>query len=190
MKAVLFGVGVVALLELANIGMAQNASINLSHPTTTANVIDNAAQEIGTIKVTEAPEGVLLNIDLENLPAGKHGFHIHRVGTCADNEEFKDSGGHIGKDDSQHGLLNPEGHEDGDLPNLIVSEDGRAEAELFVTDLQLRGQLSPNDDSILLDADGSAFIIHENPDDHMTQPIGGAGERIACGALQGNRETL
>ena len=35
----------------------------------------------------------------------------------------------------------------------------------------------------LLDADGSAVIIHELPDDHRTQPIGGAGGRIACGII-------
>jgi len=37
----------------------------------------------------------------------------------------------------------------------------------------------------LLDADGSAIVIHANPDDHMTQPIGGAGARVACGAITG-----
>ena len=35
----------------------------------------------------------------------------------------------------------------------------------------------------LLDEDGSAVIIHEQPDDHLTQPIGGAGGRIACGVI-------
>ena len=28
-----------------------------------------------------------------------------------------------------------------------------------------------------------AVIIHEHPDDHMTQPIGGAGGRIGCGIV-------
>ncbi len=35
----------------------------------------------------------------------------------------------------------------------------------------------------LLDEDGSAVIIHEHPDDHLTQPIGSAGGRIACGVI-------
>jgi Cu-Zn family superoxide dismutase len=36
----------------------------------------------------------------------------------------------------------------------------------------------------LLDLDGSTLIIHENPDDHQTQPIGGSGNRVACGAVK------
>ena len=37
----------------------------------------------------------------------------------------------------------------------------------------------------LVDKDGSALVIHANPDDYKTQPIGGAGARIACGAISG-----
>jgi len=32
-----------------------------------------------------------------------------------------------------------------------------------------------------MDKDGSALVIHANPDDYKTQPIGGAGARIVCG---------
>jgi len=35
----------------------------------------------------------------------------------------------------------------------------------------------------LLDENGSAVIVHENPDDHMGQPIGGAGGRIGSGII-------
>lgn len=36
----------------------------------------------------------------------------------------------------------------------------------------------------LLDNDGSALVIHANPDDYTTQPIGGAGDRIACAVIR------
>jgi Cu-Zn family superoxide dismutase len=36
----------------------------------------------------------------------------------------------------------------------------------------------------LRDADGSAVVIHANPDDHMAQPIGGAGPRVACAVIK------
>ncbi|HMK71917.1 MAG TPA: superoxide dismutase family protein, partial [Myxococcaceae bacterium] len=35
----------------------------------------------------------------------------------------------------------------------------------------------------LLDADGTALVIHAKPDDYRTQPSGDAGERIACGVI-------
>jgi Cu-Zn family superoxide dismutase len=35
----------------------------------------------------------------------------------------------------------------------------------------------------LLDEDGSAVVIHADPDDHRTQPIGGSGARVGCGII-------
>jgi Cu-Zn family superoxide dismutase len=36
----------------------------------------------------------------------------------------------------------------------------------------------------LLDADGSSIVVHASPDDYKTQPIGGAGARVACGVVK------
>ena len=78
-----------------------------------------------------------------------------------------------------HGLLNPEGPEPGDIPNIFVGADGVGEMEAFTSLVSLVE--GPNN---LLDADGSTFIIHENADDHVTQPIGGAGARVVCGVIE------
>ena len=72
-----------------------------------------------------------------------------------------------------------DGPDSGDLPNLYVGADGSAMAEFFATRVSVAGGDMP----ALLDEDGSAVIIHEQPDDHLTQPIGGAGGRIACGVI-------
>ena len=79
-----------------------------------------------------------------------------------------------------HGLRNPEGPDHGDLPNLYAGADGSAQAEFFTVLVSVAGGDLPS----LLDEDGSAVIIHENPDDHLIQPIGGAGGRIACGIIE------
>ena len=35
----------------------------------------------------------------------------------------------------------------------------------------------------LFDADGSSIVIHADPDDHVTDPTGNSGARIACGTI-------
>ena len=78
-----------------------------------------------------------------------------------------------------HGLRHPDGPDNGDLPNLYVAGDGTARADFYTTCVAVQ-----DGEPALLDADGSAVIIHENPDDHMTPPVGGAGGRIACGIIE------
>jgi Cu-Zn family superoxide dismutase len=87
----------------------------------------------------------------------------------------------VGKVKDAHGLMNPKGPEPGDLPNIFVGADGVGEMEAFTSLVSLDGGKHG-----LLDADGSTFIIHQNADNHITQPIGGAGPRVACGTIRAN----
>ncbi|HYY83906.1 MAG TPA: superoxide dismutase family protein, partial [Beijerinckiaceae bacterium] len=105
------------------------------------------------------------------------GLHFHAVGDCSDTGQFQLSKGHVNHDSSKHGLLNPEGPDDGDLPNIYANADGSANAEV-VTDLALSGERG------LRDADGSALVIHASEDDHSTQPIGNAGARVGCAVIK------
>ena len=127
---------------------------------------------IGTVVMQQGSGGFLVTVMVDGIEPGPHGIHIHSVGMCM--PDFKASGGHINVDNRQHGLLNPGGPDNGDLPNIYATADGTVQAELFTTLV---------DRDLLMDEDGSAIVIHENPDDHNTQPIGGAGGRIACGVL-------
>ena len=75
------------------------------------------------------------------------------------------------------------GPDNGDLPLLHVGANGSAVAEFYTTLVSLSADAHARQPG-LFDADGSAVIIHANPDDHLTQPIGGAGDRIACGVIE------
>ena len=125
------------------------------------------------------PSGLLLRVDASGLPPGWHGFHIHAVGRCED-AGFQSAGPHAGHGGGAHGLLNSAGPETGDLPNLFADASGRVRAEAYTGLVSLDGQ---NARPAIMDGDGAAFVIHANADDHTSQPIGGAGPRIACGVV-------
>ena len=134
-----------------------------------ATMINKEGAEIGFARLTQAPTGVLIHIKVSGLKPGKHGLHLHSLGVCE----------HVGKVKGAHGLMNPKGPEPGDLPNLFVGADGVGETEVFTTMVSIK-----KGDNPLLDSDGSTFIIHVAEDDHITQPIGGAGARVACGIIE------
>jgi Cu-Zn family superoxide dismutase len=167
--------------SLLTLAMSVAVSVPALAQEVTSDILNNKGESIGTINATKAADGVLLNVDLKSLPPGPHGFHVHAVGDCSDHDHFKKAAGHVKDEEGdEHGLLNPKGPEAGDLPNLIVHQDGTVKAEIYAPDLEIGG----NDPENLLDKDGSSFMIHANADDHKTQPIGGAGDRIACGVIK------
>lgn len=148
----------------------------------TAQIVDRQGQPIGTATLAEGPAGVLIHVAAKGLPAGPKGIHIHSVGTCEDADKgFVASKGHLNPDGKKHGLMNAEGPDAGDLPVIFVAADGNVEAELFTPLASLKGT---GGRAAILDTDGAALVIHENRDDHATQPIGGAGARIACGVIK------
>lgn len=143
----------------------------------TGDILGNEGTSIGNINLIEGPNGVLIEVNIEegSLSEGWHAIHLHQTGDCSDTGEYKASGGHIGKIEGGHGLLNPKGPEPGDLTNLYVAANGSVHYETFTNYVAM---------SDILDDDGSAAIIHEGRDDHMSQPIGGAGSRVACAVIE------
>lgn len=160
---------------------AQSAAARAPVGTTGQAVLVNAQGEtIGRVDLRQGPTGLVIRVEASGLTPGWHGVHIHAAGECA--APFTSSGAHInhGEPKAPHGLLNAQGPDDGDLPNLYAGPDGKVNAELFTTRARIS---SEGPGQWLWDEDGSAVIIHANPDDHSSQPIGGAGDRVACAAL-------
>lgn len=161
-------------------GLASLPAIASAADTSSGNLIgtDNASH--GTIQVTEAPDGVLLRIEAKGLPPGWHGVHFHEKGDCTP-PKFTSAGSHVHEAmPVVHGLMNPDGNDAGDLPNIYVGADGTATVELYSTLVSLTPH---GNHPALLDADGSSLVIHAKPDDYRSQPIGGAGDRIACAVI-------
>ena len=144
-------------------------------------IINNEGKVIGVAKYTQGSKGIIINIKVKNLSPGKHGMHFHKIGTCKDHEHFKLAQGHIMPSNKPHGYLHPDGPHEGNLPNLVVLDDGTAEVELYSSLVSIKGR---GGKPALLDEDGSVLMIHLNEDDHKTQPIGGAGRRVGCGVVE------
>ena len=133
---------------------------------------------VGTVTLTQGPNGVLIMADIQGLTPGGHGFHIHTVGACA--PDFGAAGDHFNPGGSGHGFMHAGGLHAGDLPNIHAAADGSARADYFTDAITL---LADADHSIF-DADGSSIIIHDKPDTYGDEA--GAGDRVACGVIQRN----
>ena len=144
-----------------------------------ATLIDSKGVNVGTVKLTEDDNGVQMTVNAQNLPSGPHAFHIHSVGKCSA-PDFKSAGPHFNPANKQHGHLNPNGSHAGDLGNITVKSDGT-----FTMTKKIEGiTLQTGEKNSLFQPEGTAFVIHEKPDDEKTDPTGSAGSRIACGVVK------
>ena len=137
----------------------------------------------GMAILTEGPAGVVIRIRLTDLPvearSAWHAIHLHTRADCS-GDGFASAGSHVGAGDNGHGLLAPDGPEAGDLPNVWADAAGYVNAEFHATAITLTH--APGR-ARLLDADGSALVMHAGPDDHVSTPAGDSGPRIACGEI-------
>lgn len=163
MQKKIFGICIFFLSSAyANISIPMNLTTKEGTPTS-----------IGTITAEQTPYGVLFFPQLQNLPVGIHGFHIHENPTCGD--DGMSAGGHLDpKHTGKHlGPYNSAGHL-GDLPVLIVNSDGTATIPVLAPRLKL-SQIKNH-----------SLMIHEGGDNYSDTPapLGGGGARIACGVIR------
>jgi Cu-Zn family superoxide dismutase len=166
------------LAVLVTVGFAMGSGTVWAVGERAAAPLRNAeGQVLGMAIFTQEAQGVRISVTVKGLSPGEHGIHIHSVGKC-EPPDFLSAGPHFNPTNKKHGLTNPEGPHAGDLPNLVVGEDGSAVYE-HITD---RVTLTPGELS-LFDEDGSSLVIHAGPDDQMTDPAGNSGARVLCGVI-------
>ena len=142
---------------------------------------DGAGASAGTVRIVETPYGLAFYPQLQGLPAGLHGFHVHENPSCGPATTNGTvtpagaAGGHFDpKGSKRHGEPWGDGHL-GDLPGLVVEADGKAGYPVLAPRLKLA------------DVKSRSLMIHVGGDNHADHPapLGGGGGRLACGVIAG-----
>ena len=171
---------ILAALALAG-GVAAPASAQQPPPVATlagvksfeAAVTGPTGEPIGRVRLSSGENATVLRIVIQpgGLTPGWHGLYLHETGDCSSAPAASGHDHHGG----EHGLLNPAGPHDGNLPNLFVAPDGSAQAEVSTQVIAGLGHDAPI---------RAALAIHAREDDHLTPPDGRMGERVACAAIR------
>lgn len=124
----------------------------------------------GTVSFFATGNGSVVVAELFQLPSpqGVFAMHIHDGTSCTGNKEdpFADAGTHMNLTNTVHPFHT------GDLPPMF-SNDGYAWSAFYTNRFQP------------MQVKNHVVILHAKSDDFRTQPGGNAGEKIACGVIQG-----
>lgn len=135
----------------------------------------------GTIVFRESnrSNNVIIEVKLNGLKPGKHGFHIHETGNLLDN--CKECKSHFNPFNEVHGGRNSIHRHVGDLGNIIANIDGMVYEKFTDSLISLR--------DIKRNIIGRSVVIHSNEDDlgkggnQESLITGNAGSRIACAVI-------
>jgi Cu-Zn family superoxide dismutase len=168
------GIGTVLTLGRPGVAAAQHEHGQAGMGRAVAVLVATAGNTVRGTVIFEAVEGgVRITAQLEGLPAGNHGFHIHEFGDCSA-ADGTSAGGHYNPGGAAHAGPDGSPRHVGDLGNITADTQGMASYDRTDRLVRLDGP-----DSVL----GRAVIVHAGADDYATQPTGNAGARLACGVI-------
>ena len=130
----------------------------------------------GSVTFTQKGDKVAVAANVSGLkPNQEHGFHVHEKGDCSSDDGMS-AGGHFNPNGSPHGHHSTPARHAGDMPNLKSDVYGNAviNSELDII------TVADGPTSVV----GRGMIVHVQPDDYKSQPVGNAGARMACAVIQ------
>lgn len=128
----------------------------------------------GSVHFIASAQGIVVAATVRGLPPNsEHGFHVHENGDCSAPDAMS-AGGHFHPHGAPHGLPGSHAHA-GDLPKLRADAYGTAIYRTTLTGQPLTGAQG---------LVGRSVVVHRDPDNHLSQPAGTAGPRVACGLIR------
>lgn len=120
----------------------------------------------------------IITVHFENVPDGKHGFHIHKFGDLR--EGCHSLCAHFNPHNQPHGGRNSDIRHVGDLGNVEPNRRRVVHKVMRDKQIKLRGKYS---------VVGRSVVLHAGEDDlgmgtdAQSKKTGNAGSRIACGII-------
>ena len=167
-----------AFLAASVLGLTAGCqSIPADAPKATAGLHPTKGNAVrGTVHFVQLGDKVRVTAQVSGLkPSAQFGFHIHEAGDCSSGDGMS-AKGHFNPHGKPHGLHTTVERHAGDMPNLQSDASGNASLSV---DLDVITIL-PGSASIV----GRGLIVHVQPDDYKSQPVGNAGARSACAVIQ------
>lgn len=167
------------ILLLVAGAIAGCATMGGSGPRATAHLQPTRGNTVtGNVSFTQKGDKVLVEAHVSGLkPNQEHGFHVHDKGDCSSGDGMS-AAGHFNPKGSPHGHYSTRTRHAGDMLNLKADAYGNANlsAELDIV------TVGEGPTSVV----GRGLIVHAQPDDYKSQPVGNAGARLACAVIQKN----
>jgi superoxide dismutase, Cu-Zn family len=174
-----------SIASLITIGCLSACVSLRAGPTVSTNLVSKSSSNVaGTIVFTQLLKGTDIHgVEIAGSISGLkpnqlHGFHIHEKGDCS-SADATSAGGHFNPDGKKHGNHEHHSHSNdhhaGDMPNLKADANGVAKFNVILQGITI--DKGPNS------IKGRAVVVHANEDDYVSQPVGNAGARIACGSI-------
>jgi Cu-Zn family superoxide dismutase len=167
----------IALIGAMTLVACQSNPFQSSGKQARANLEAKSGSKVaGQVDFAEQGNKTRVSVKVSGLkPNSQHGFHVHEKGDCSSADALT-AGGHFNPDGNPHAHAGAARRHAGDLVNLVADSKGESTASFEVDTIRV----DEGKHGIL----NRAVIIHANPDDYVSQPVGNAGGRLACGIIK------
>jgi len=158
------------------IGCKTNSTSGKSNSLSVTFEPKSESKVIGSGTFTEKNGKVTFIASFKGLKPGIHAIHIHEKSDCSA-ADGSSAGGHWNPTFKKHGKLGEGESHKGDIGNFTTDEFGNG--SVMITTSEWCIGCGDNTKDII----GKSLIVHQGPDDYITQPSGNSGARVACSAI-------